>query len=144
MSNKKLISFRLPEDLIESLRDQADHDGISLTELVCRRLRQEPQESGKLSSATSELDKLVSTLVQQVQDLKHERNTYQSPSPTPLYAALLAPPLPAPVPTSSFEELGRYLVEKLEKLETRLAQVEQSADDTAPSAQSATNAGSER
>ncbi|MBW4654934.1 MAG: hypothetical protein KME20_18115 [Kaiparowitsia implicata GSE-PSE-MK54-09C] len=141
MSNKKLISFRLPEDLIESLRDQADHDGISLTELVCRRLRQEPQEPGKLSSSTSDLDKLVSTLAQQVQDLKHERSTYPSPSPTPLYA-LLAPP--APAPTSSFEELGRYLVNKLEKLETRLAQMEKIADDTAPSAQSATNAGSER
>jgi len=38
--NKKLVSFRLPEELIQDLRDKADIDGISVTELVSRLLRQ--------------------------------------------------------------------------------------------------------
>lgn len=38
--DRKLVSFRLPEDLMQDLRERAGVDGIAVTELVCRLLRQ--------------------------------------------------------------------------------------------------------
>jgi hypothetical protein len=38
--DRKLVSFRLPEDLMQNLRERAGVDGIAVTELVCRLLRQ--------------------------------------------------------------------------------------------------------
>jgi hypothetical protein len=38
--DRKLVSFRLPEDLMQELRERAGMDGIAVTELVCRLLRQ--------------------------------------------------------------------------------------------------------
>ncbi|EKQ68294.1 hypothetical protein OsccyDRAFT_2821 [Leptolyngbyaceae cyanobacterium JSC-12] len=45
-ADKKLVSFRLPEDLLQGLRGKADYYGISVTELVCRLLRQGLEEDG--------------------------------------------------------------------------------------------------
>jgi hypothetical protein len=37
---KKLVSFRLPNDLMQDLKQRAEADGVSVTELVCRFSRQ--------------------------------------------------------------------------------------------------------
>ncbi|MBD0304069.1 MAG: hypothetical protein ICV85_18460 [Tolypothrix sp. T3-bin4] len=59
MSNKpdrKMVSFRLPEDLLQELRDRADEDGIPLTELVCRFLKQGLQATTDDRIATLEAE----------------------------------------------------------------------------------------
>jgi hypothetical protein len=37
---KKLVSFRLPDDLMQGLKAKAETEGVSVTELVCRFSRQ--------------------------------------------------------------------------------------------------------
>lgn len=75
---KKLVSFRLPEDLLQDLRDRADIDGISVTELVARLLRQGLKES--------ENDRIAS-LEAEIQDLRRA-NQGAGIMPTPIYTLL--------------------------------------------------------
>ncbi len=57
---RKLVSFRLPGDLMQDLKEQAEADGVSVTELVCRYSRQGLQAksdaSGVVSTALSDVD----------------------------------------------------------------------------------------
>jgi hypothetical protein len=80
-SDRKLVSFRLPEDLMSALREKADTDGISVTELVCRFLQQGLQAS---------MDDRIATLEAEIRSLKQSHQTYANVIPTPMY--LLAQP----------------------------------------------------
>jgi cell wall assembly regulator SMI1 len=85
MSNKKLVSFRLPDNLMDSLRQTADHDGTSVTELVCRLLWRGLQ--GKTDSRET-VDDRIASLEAEIQELRQDRAPVASAPPTPLYALL--------------------------------------------------------
>lgn len=80
-SDKKLVSFRLPEDLLEALRERADQDNTTVTELVCRLIRQGLQTS---------TDDRISALEDEVRELRQLRQVnFSNLSPMPLYASLM-------------------------------------------------------
>ena len=83
MSNKKLVSFRLPDNLMDSLRQKADHDGISVTELVCRLLSQ--GLLGKTASRET-VDDRIASLEAEIQELRQVRSPIAPAPSTPLYA----------------------------------------------------------
>jgi hypothetical protein len=95
MSNRKLVSFRLPDDLMQDLRTTADHDSISVTELVCRLLRQGLKSHADRSTEDSDdrvemlVDKRIASLEEELQDLKQFRQAAQS-VPTPPSHKLMA------------------------------------------------------
>ncbi|UBF25514.1 hypothetical protein K9N68_28685 [Kovacikia minuta CCNUW1] len=60
-SDRKLVSFRLPENLMQDLRERAESDNISVTELVCRLLRQGLQTT---------VDDRIASLEAEVQELR--------------------------------------------------------------------------
>jgi translation initiation factor 2B subunit (eIF-2B alpha/beta/delta family) len=62
-SDRKLVSFRLPEDLMNDLRSRADEEESSVTDLVCRLLRQ-----GMKSSP----DDRISALEDEIQELRKQ------------------------------------------------------------------------
>ncbi|MCC0179363.1 hypothetical protein I4641_20590 [Waterburya agarophytonicola K14] len=57
---RKLVSYRIAEDIIENLRKRADLDAISVTELVNRLLRKalESNESERIATLESEIREL--------------------------------------------------------------------------------------
>lgn len=80
-SDKKLVSFRLPEDLLEALRERADQDNTTVTELVCRLIRQGLQTS---------TDDRISALEDEVRELRQLRQVnFSNLSPMPVYASLM-------------------------------------------------------
>jgi hypothetical protein len=80
-SDKKLVSFRLPEDLLEALRERADQDNTTVTELVCRLMRQGLQTSP---------DDRISALEDEVRELRQLRQVnFSNLSPMPVYASLM-------------------------------------------------------
>lgn len=80
-SDKKLVSFRLPEDLLDALRERADQDNTTVTELVCRLVRQGLQTS---------TDSRISALEDEVRELRQLKQVnFGNLSPMPLYASLL-------------------------------------------------------
>lgn len=94
--DRKLVSFRLPEDLMQELRDRSDSDGISVTELVCRLLRQGLQ---------SNMDDRIAALESEIQELrKLKQVNFNSIPPTPFYTLLPQGVVP---PTSDFETKQR-------------------------------------
>jgi hypothetical protein len=86
MSNKKLVSFRLPDDLMQDLREKADADGISVTELVCRLLRQGLPSSGECRTGAV-VDQRIASLETEIQEMRQTKQVNPVP-PTPLYALL--------------------------------------------------------
>jgi hypothetical protein len=89
MSNRKLVSFRLPDDLMDALREQSDHDGISVTELVCRLLRQGLRHSQEADAAESNLvDQRIAILEEELRELKTTKPPMQSVTPTALHTLL--------------------------------------------------------
>jgi hypothetical protein len=85
MSNRKLVSFRLPDDLMHNLRQEADHNGISVTELVCRLLWHGLQTRSDKQEA---VDERIASLEAEIQELRQARPALTSLPPTPLYALL--------------------------------------------------------
>ncbi|MBD3881859.1 hypothetical protein IFO70_08845 [Phormidium tenue FACHB-886] len=85
MSNKKLVSFRLPDDLMNNLRARADHDGISVTELVCRFLWQGLDDK---PAKPEIVDHRIASLEAEVQELRQTKQATPPVAPTPLYALL--------------------------------------------------------
>jgi len=80
-SDKKLVSFRLPEDLLDALRERADQDNTTVTELVCRLVRQGLQTSA---------DDRLSALEEEVRELRQLKQVnFSNLSPMPLYASLM-------------------------------------------------------
>jgi len=76
--DKKLVSFRLPEDLLEALRERADVENTTVTELICRLARQ------GLQTGT---DDRISALEEEVRELRQLKQVnFSNLSPMPLYA----------------------------------------------------------
>jgi hypothetical protein len=109
MSNKKLVSFRLPDDLMNNLREKADHDNISVTELVCRFLWQ-----GLKEEASQPADRRITSLEAEVQDLRQAKSV----PPTPLYALLTQ----SSIAHDSTIEMGARLSRLEQMMETLLRQ----------------------
>lgn len=79
--DRKLVSFRLPEDLMQDLRERAGMDGIAVTELVCRLLRQ------GLRTST---DDRVAALEDEIRELRQLQqinftNVASAAPPAPVY-----------------------------------------------------------
>lgn len=105
--DRKLVSFRLPEDLMQELRDRADVDGISVTELVCRLLRQGLQAS---------TDDRMATLEAEIRELRKLKQVNFNPiPPAPFYTLLPQGLVP---PESDFETKRR-----IADLEVRMEEV---------------------
>jgi plasmid stability protein len=113
MGNKKLVSFRLPEDLMEDLRVRADIDGISVTELVCRLLRQGVQVDQRTPEA--QVNHRLASLEAEIKQLRQAHRANQTPHPypiasTPLYALI------APNATATSEHDMKERIDRLEQL----------------------------
>ena len=108
--DKKLVSFRLPEDLMQDLRDRAGTDGIAVTELVSRLLRQ------GLRTST---DDRVAALEDEIRELKHLQQINFSS------VASAAPPTPVymfPQPVSTRESDGE-IKQRMADLEVLMKEV---------------------
>jgi hypothetical protein len=79
-SDRKLVSFRLPEDLMQELRARAESDNISVTELVYRLLKQGLHAS---------VDDRIAALETEIRELrKLKQVNLSSISPAPVYTLL--------------------------------------------------------
>ena len=129
---KKLVSFRLPEELIAALRVRAQGDGISMTELVFRLLKQGLSQSG--DAAAEPLEALVNqrvankvaTLEAEFHKLQDEIEQAESWGSSPMYSLLML---------SAFEQSqdfkNRERLDRLERMVEKL--IEAQADKDAPS-----------
>jgi hypothetical protein len=133
MSNRKLVSFRLPDDLMQDLREQADRISISVTELVCRFLRQglKNQQAHLQEDSDDQVkmlrDKRIVSLEEELQDLKQSKQSAQAIGTTPLHTLLAAQSL---IGHDSIEIKSRLTqLEKMHESEvemsTRLTEIEQ-------------------
>ncbi len=119
-SDRKLVSFRLPEDLMQELRVKADEENTSVTELVCRFLRQGLQTS---------VDDRIAALEAEIRDLRREKQpSFGNFSPASIYT-LMPQNL---VPYDNDNETKRRL-EKLEELVEKLADTVVAQSQTKPS-----------
>jgi hypothetical protein len=53
---KKLVSFRIPQDLVQELKDKAQAERVTVTDLICHFSRQglgEPSNGRSLNSGTA-------------------------------------------------------------------------------------------
>ncbi len=76
-ASKKLVSFRLSEELLQSLKDRADEDGITVTELVTRLLKHGLQTSG---------DDRITALEAEIKELKQFKQVnFSGISSVPVY-----------------------------------------------------------
>ena len=108
--DRKLVSFRLPEDLMQDLRDRAGNDGIAVTELVCRLLRQ------GLRTST---DDRVAALEDEIRELRHLQQINFSS------VASAAPPTPVymfPQPVAS-RESDSEIKQRMDDLEALMREV---------------------
>jgi hypothetical protein len=106
-SDRKLVSFRLPEDLMQDLRERAESDNISVTELVYRLLKQ---------GLHANVDDRISVLEAEIQELRRLRQmNFSSISPAPVYTML---PHSGYAPENDIETRQRVA-----KLEARLEEV---------------------
>lgn len=119
-SEKKLVSFRLPEDLLEALRDRADQDNTTVTELVCRLMRQGLQTS---------TDDRISALEDEMRELRQLKQVnFGNLSPMPFYASLVPPqpvvtPEPDPETKLRIVRLEAQMQEGIAKLEAMMEEV---------------------
>lgn len=113
MSNKpdrKMVSFRLPEDLLQELRDRADEDGVPLTELVCRFLKQGLQSTG---------NDRIATLEAEIKELKQSKQVhFGGVFPTPMYPSLA--PAMAAYGDENFQQRILKLEAQMEELATNI------------------------
>jgi hypothetical protein len=106
--DRKLVSFRLPEDLLESLRSKADYSGISVTELVCRLLRQ--------GLAEENTDDRIVALENELRDL---RQRIKQPSTSNNVTHALLYPLQSQTPATYEAPSG--LEQRMDKLEALIS-----------------------
>jgi len=123
MSNRKLVSFRLPDDLMQDLRERAEHEGISVTELVNRFLRQ-GLEGGVDKRVETLVDERIAPLNEQIQELKNKQSAVMPTSP---FFALLAQP-----PTQESEQDMKARLDRLEKMIELLASQNQTHGRSSP------------
>lgn len=128
MSVKKLVSFRLPEELIAALRLRAKGDGISMTELVFRLLKQGLNQSGDAEAEPLEalvnqrVANKVATLEAEFHKLQDEKRQADSLVSSPLYSLLMQ---------SAFEQSQDFKNrERLDRLEKMVEQLIQAQSDS--------------
>lgn len=128
MSVKKLVSFRLPEELIAALRVRAQGDGISMTELVFRLLKQGLSQSGDAEAEPLEalvnqrVANKVATLEAEFHKLQDEKKQADSLVSSPLYSLLMQ---------SAFEQSHDFKNrERLDRLEKMVEQLIQAQSDS--------------
>lgn len=128
MSVKKLVSFRLPEELIAALRVRAQGDGISMTELVFRLLKQGLNQSGDAEVEPLEalvnqrVANKVATLEAEFHKLQDEKKQAGSLVSSPLYSLLMQ---------SAFEQSQDFKNrERLDRLEKMVEQLIQAQSDS--------------
>jgi len=108
---KKLVSFRLPEDLLDALRSRADEENTTVTELVCRLVRQGLQTSP---------DDRLSALEEEVRELRQLKQVnFSNISPVPIYAPLL----PQNVITEPDAEMKQRIVRLEAQMEAGFAKL---------------------
>lgn len=116
MTERKLVSFRLPEDLLDELRKQAAYDAISLTELITRRLRIEsPKGDPHLVQEQVTLDKRIAFLEEEIQELRRSKQIADPIPLTPL-SALVAQNI-------VHQEREREIHDRLSRLEKMMEQL---------------------
>lgn len=130
MSVKKLVSFRLPEELIAALRVRAQGDGISMTELVFRLLKQGLSQSGDAEAEPIEalvnqrVANKVATLEAEFHKLQDEKKQADSWVSSPLYSLLMQ---------SAFEQSQDFKNrERLDRLEKIVEQLIKAQSDSQP------------
>lgn len=128
MSVKKLVSFRLPEELIAALRVRAQGDGISMTELVFRLLKQGLSQSGDAEAEPLEalvnqrVANKVATLEAEFHKLQDEKKQADSWVSSPLYSLLMQ---------SAFEQSQDFRNrERLDRLEKMVEQLIKAQSDS--------------
>lgn len=86
-SDKKLVSFRLPEELLETLREVADRENTTVTELVCRLLRQGLRQ---LNQSGPQADDRIAALEAEIRELRQLKQVnFSGISPMPVYTSLV-------------------------------------------------------
>lgn len=106
-SDRKLVSFRLPEELMQELRERADQSGISVTELVYRFLRQGLQTT---------VDERIASLEAEVQELRKLKQVNLNPiSSTPVYTLL--------PPSFATSNVDGETKQRIDRLEARVEEV---------------------
>lgn len=77
---KRLVSFRLPENLITELKSKAEADDVSVTELICRYSQQGLQKSSGESCPPTDIDLEIrlARLEERVEHLKKLENKFDS------------------------------------------------------------------
>ncbi|NEQ87092.1 MAG: ribbon-helix-helix protein, CopG family [Moorea sp. SIO2I5] len=60
--SRKLVSFRLSEDLAQALKDRAEEKGISVTELINRLLRQGLETDNSVENRLRKVEASVENL----------------------------------------------------------------------------------
>lgn len=83
MSSRRLVSFRLADDLKQALDERADHEGISTTELVNRLLRQglcAQQPTMHNDDRLANLEGTVRQILTMVEFERRMRETFSQPN----------------------------------------------------------------
>jgi len=90
--DRKLVSFRLPEALMQELRERAGMDGIAVTELVCRLLRQ-----GLRTSTDDPGNERITALEDEIRELKQVQQIISSVASvtSPALAYMVSQPVPS-------------------------------------------------
>ncbi|MGI0488274.1 DUF6364 family protein [Pantanalinema rosaneae CENA516] len=109
---KKLVSFRLPEDLIQQLKERADQENTSVTELVCRFLNQGLQTS---------TDDRITKLEAEIQKLRQQPSPTNNVIPTPVY--MLPPNLVNPDSDNEIKQRIANLEARMEKVVTSASSI---------------------
>ncbi|MDY6939457.1 MAG: hypothetical protein SWY16_17535 [Cyanobacteriota bacterium] len=110
--SKKMYSFRLPEELMEALREKADRDGVSATELVVRFIGQGLQNP---------LDKRMATLEEEVKSLQQQQQT-QTNAAVPSPVVVLPPSALVPEANASLQVEMAKICQKIDAIEAKLDQ----------------------
>ncbi len=117
MTNRTMVSFRLPDDLVQNLRERADAEGTNVTELVCRLLKQGLQSKADESVVTlvdEQVDKRIAPLEERLEELQQRKHASAFPYALPPY-------YPYPAPPVNLESLEQRLEQRFEELMSKLA-----------------------
>jgi plasmid stability protein len=117
-SDRKLVSFRLPEDLLNDLRVRADEEETSVTDLVYRLLRQGMQSNAddRLAALEAETQELRKQLKQ-----VNFNNLSSAPIYTPIFPqAVVSSPAMENATEQQIAQLSARMQEEIAKLEVKL------------------------
>ncbi len=129
---RKLVSFRLADDLQQALKDQSHHEGISTTELVNRLLRQglalmqsPNQASGDCSSDIDERLKVVEEAVREIIYKQGLASNVVTPSVRSTLASCKESPVPLQAKIYEMEKRLQQISAGVEESRSSLRQLTQ-------------------